>query len=648
MKKIREVKFSGIGIKSIEKLEELGLNSTLDMLFYFPKKYLDKTNKKKISDIQIGESVVVAGEITHLQEKRTPRHTILTALLEDESGSVELIWFNQIYLKKMIKTGTKATFFGAVKHGIRKQISAPEIIFGKKVESLGIEAVYALPDMLSKLSFSGAIEKILSDFPELYRENLPHEFKLKFNLMSREQAVREVHFPTNSINLKKARKRFLYEELYMLEYEVLSKRYNVVYEKYHFSGRKELVSQFVKSLHFELTRSQKMVIKEIYSELIEGRVVNRLIQGDVGSGKTIVAIILMLFCVENGYQCVMMAPTGILAEQHFIELCKMLKGIDVNISILKGDSKESEKLLICEELKNGNSDIIVGTHALIEERVIFQNLGLTIIDEQHKFGVEQRDTLSGKAKVANLVVMSATPIPRSLALTVYGDLDVSIISELPPGRQPITTKALFFKTDLYKVWEFTQKKLSEGRQAYVVCPLIEDSENGRFSIESLKPQIESIFSNFTVGVLIGKMKTSEKNSVMDSYSSGIIDILLTTTVVEVGVNVPNSTVMVILGSDRFGLSQLHQLRGRIGRGIHRSYCFLYTETENETTLARMNVMERTADGFEIAEEDLKHRNTGEVLGIKQSGKSDLKIVNLIRDIKAIKEVRDFVKSALEK
>lgn len=647
MKKIREVKFSGIGIKSIEKLEELGLYSILDMLFYFPKRYIDRTNVKKISEIKVGENVVVTGEIMQLQEKRTPRHTIITALLEDESGAVELIWFNQVYMTKLLKKGVKATFFGSVKQGIRMQIAGPELYFGKKGENLGIEAHYLLPEGVSKASFSTAIFKIVEMYPEIYAENLPQDFIKKFELLPRSSALKELHFPSSQARLKSARKRFLYEELYELEYEVLSKRYETVQEKYPFAGRKELVSEFVSSLHFELTKGQKRVITEIYQELIEGRAVNRLIQGDVGSGKTIVAIILMLFCVENGYQCAMMAPTGILAEQHFLELKKLLANITVNIAILKGDTKESDKELICTELRNGNIDIIVGTHSLIEDRVEFSHLGLTIIDEQHKFGVEQRDRLSEKSKAPNLVVMSATPIPRSLALTVYGDLDVSIISELPPGRQPITTKCVYFESDLQKIWEFIRKKIFEGRQAYVVCPLIDEGENGRFSIESLLPQLQRAFSEFKVDVLTGKMKALEKDSVMERFSSGEIDVLLSTTVVEVGVNVPNSTVMVILGADRFGLSQLHQLRGRIGRGIHRSYCFLYTESDVETTLERMAIMERTSDGFEIAEEDLKLRNTGEVLGSRQSGKSDFKIANLIRDIKAIKEVRDFVKAKLE-
>ena len=413
--------------------------------------------------------------------------------------------------------------------------------------------------------------------------------------------------------------------------------------------KKGLVREFIDSLNYELTRAQKRVITEIYKELKNGKIVNRLIQGDVGSGKTIVSFIILLYIVENGYQGVIMAPTEILATQHYLGIVDQFNSLDVRVELLTGSlkGKKKEKLLL--EIENGVVDIVIGTHSLIEDNVIFKNLGLIVIDEQHRFGVTQRKLLREKGNLENLIVMSATPIPRSLALTIYGDLDVSIIDELPKGRSPIVTKWIKSEEEKRKMYEFIEKKLRKGRQAYVVSPLIEESETlGNIkSAQETFEEYSAIFSNWKIGLIHGRQKYQEKEEVMRLFKKGEIDILVSTTVIEVGVNVPNASIMVIRDAQRFGLSSLHQLRGRVGRGSHQSYCFLESETTNKISIKRLEAMESTTDGFKIAEEDLKLRNSGEILGTRQSGISDMLFTDIVKNVREIKIVRDFVMEYLK-
>ena len=461
-----------------------------------------------------------------------------------------------------------------------------------------------------------------------------------------------IHFPQNKEKNIEAKRRFMFEEIYLLEMGILQGRYetdkanNDIYE---LEDNRNLVSKYIEKLGYELTKAQKRVISEIYKELRNGKILNRLIQGDVGSGKTVVAMIMLLYIVENGYQGVIMAPTEILATQHYLSIVDEFANLDVRVEILTGSVKGKKREKLLSEIEKGLVDIVIGTHALIEDDVKFHKLGRVVIDEQHKFGVGQRRLLREKGNLANLIVMSATPIPRSLALTIYGDLDVSIIDELPAGRNPIKTKWIKNDLDLNKMYKFIDKKIEEGRQVYVVSPLIEESEklNANSAQETFE-KYKQIFQNRKVGIMHGKMKAQEKQKVMEEFKKGKLDILISTTVIEVGVNVPNASIMVIRSSERFGLSSLHQLRGRVGRGKYQSYCFLESNTDNELSSKRLEVMEMTTDGFKIAEEDLKLRNSGEILGTRQSGVSDMVLTDIVKNVKEIKLIRDYVMDYLEK
>ena len=492
---------------------------------------------------------------------------------------------------------------------------------------------------------------MLNKYENDIKEIIPKFIKEKYGFISRKDAFKKIHNPKSMEEIKSAKKYFAFEEIFLLELFIISKRgKNIQEEKiYEVEGKKELVKKFISEIGFVLTNAQKKVIKEIYNELNSGKIVNRLIQGDVGSGKTIVAIIILLYMVENGYQGVFMAPTEILAEQHYISMVDVLNAIGIKVEILTGSIKGIKKERVLAEIEQGLIDIVVGTHALIEESVKFKNLGFIVIDEQHRFGVKQRQRIRDKGVAANLAVMSATPIPRSLALTIYGDLDVSIIDELPPGRKEIKTKWLKTENEFMKMIKFIKKKICEGKQVYFVTPLIEESEKMELtSAQELYEKLEyNYFKEEKCAILHGRMSWSEKEEIMRAFKKGKIDILVSTTVIEVGVNVPNAVIMVIMNSERFGLAQLHQLRGRVGRGSDESYCFMVSYAKGDETIARLKVMEATTDGFKIAEEDLKLRKSGEIFGTKQSGISDLKMVDITRDLKIIKAAKESVEKYLE-
>lgn len=655
----KEVKIKGMGKVAITKFYKLGVETLYDLLYYFPRAYEDRSNSKNISSLLENEFAVVRGKIIDTKRQFINRKIIFRAMLRDETGIMELVWFNNKFIKNNINVGDELIVYGKVKKTMKTQIINPEY---KKIQTNGsvkgkdsynqILPIYPSTSSLRQEAIRKIIYEAMIEYGYLIEENLPEELIKKEKLLERKDALMNIHFPENKGKNIEAKRRFMFEEIYLLEMGILQGRYEtdkVNNDIYELEDNKNLVSKYIEKLGYKLTKAQKRVISEIYKELRNGKILNRLIQGDVGSGKTVVAMIILLYIVENGYQGVIMAPTEILATQHYLSIVDEFANLDVRVEILTGSVKGKKREKLLYEIEKGLIDIVIGTHALIEDDVKFHKLGLVVIDEQHKFGVGQRRLLREKGNLANLIVMSATPIPRSLALTIYGDLDVSIIDELPAGRNPIKTKWIKNDLDLNKMYKFIDKKIEEGRQVYVVSPLIEESEklNANSAQETFE-KYKQIFQNRKVGIMHGKMKAQEKQKVMEEFKKGKLDILISTTVIEVGVNVPNASIMVIRSSERFGLSSLHQLRGRVGRGQYQSYCFLESNTDNELSSKRLEVMEMTTDGFKIAEEDLKLRNSGEILGTRQSGVSDMVLTDIVKNVKEIKLIRDYVMDYLEK
>lgn len=645
---LEDVEIKYFDEKNIKKLRSLGIKSLYDLFYYFPRSYDDRTNIMKINELRGDEYVVLKASLMKIVAP--PTHSgvkMVKATATDGTGIIEIVWFQMPYLRKTLKLGEEYIFIGQVKRGYVFQMVNPEFKLSsnqRKISEGEILPIYSTSKELPQNSFRRLVKEAVKSKKQLFLENIPDSILKKYKILGREEALTEIHFPKNSKSIEEAKRRFAIEELLVLEMGILQKRFeldNENHSKYTLEDKKTLVKKYLENLSFSLTKAQKRVITEIYKDLSNGRIVNRLIQGDVGSGKTIVSMILLLYMVENSYQGVLMAPTEILAVQHYLSVKEKFEKLGVRVELLTGSFKGKTKEKLLNDIKEGNVDIVIGTHALIEENVYFKKLGLIIIDEQHRFGVAQRKLLRDKGVLANLVVMSATPIPRSLALSIYGDLDVSVIDELPPGRKPIKTKWIFNDEDSDIMYDFIGKKLSQGRQAYFIAPLIEESEKlAAKSTEELYEEVSKKLPMYRIGVLHGRMKNSEKDEIMKRVKNKELDILVSTTVIEVGVDVPNATIMVINNSERFGLSALHQLRGRVGRGEYQSYCFLVSKTENATSKARLQIMEETQDGFKIAEEDLKFRKSGEIFGTKQSGFSDLKFTDIVHDIKTIKLVKE--------
>jgi len=646
--KLEDIPTKYITAKQLSNLKSLGINTVYDLIYHFPRAYDDRTNIKKIGELKFNEYVVLKATVmsaVNLTVRSGKK--IIKAMVTDGTGVMEILWFGMPYIKKSLKIGEEYLFIGQTKKSAVFQLINPEYkLFSgqQKVSENEILPIYSSNKNITQNSLRKLVEKFLVNFLNYFEENIPKKLIKEYKIMERKSAIKNIHYPVSMKEIEEAKRRFAIEELLILELGILKNRFiieNSNSKNYEVEGKKEKVREFLSQLTFNLTNAQKKVIKEIYDEISNGKIVNRLIQGDVGSGKTVVAMVMLIYMAENGYQGALMAPTEILANQHYLGIKERLEKIGLRVELLTSSIKGKKKNEILDGIANGDIDIVIGTHSLIEDDVIFKKLGLIVIDEQHRFGVNQRNKLREKGFLGNLLVMSATPIPRSLALSIYGDLDLSIIDELPPGRTPIKTKWIANDEDLEKMYNFIYKKVNDGNQAYFVAPLIETSDKMALkSVDKVSEEIERKFSNKKIGIIHGKMKAKEKDEVMLKFKNKEYDILIATTVIEVGIDVPASTIMTIYNAERFGLSALHQLRGRVGRGSKQSYCFLISNSTTENSKQRLSIMEETEDGFRIAEEDLKLRNSGEIFGLRQSGFSDLKFIDIIYDVKTIKLVRD--------
>ena len=660
----RDIKFlPGVGEQRATLLSrELGIRSLYDLLYYFPYKYIDRSRVFKVSELggQL-QHVQLLGEIRSFEEMGEGASRRLVAHFTDGTAFVDLVWFRGIkFVKNRLKLNTRYVVFGkpSVFNG-RVNIAHPDVDDASllKLDTMGLQPYYNTTEKMKRSGLnSNAMLKLVQNLFTLLSEPIPETLSAdiiqKNGLMSLDDALRIVHFPRNPKELQLAQYRLKFEELFYIQLNILhyAKERQMRYVGHRFSKVGEMFNRFYsENLPFELTGAQKRVIKEIRADVGTDRQMNRLLQGDVGSGKTLVALMSMLLAKDNGYQACMLAPTEILAEQHFATLRRMLGALPVRVELLTGSTKAKDRTPLFEALENGEIDILVGTHAVLEDNVQFRNLGLVVIDEQHRFGVVQRAKMWAKNNIPpHVLVMTATPIPRTLAMTLYGDLDVSVIDELPPGRKPITTSHIF-RNRADSLYSFIRTQISEGRQAYVVYPLISESE--KLDLKNLEDgykQLCNVFCDYRLSKLHGKMKPKEKDEEMRRFASGETQILVSTTVIEVGVDVPNASVMVIENAERFGLSQLHQLRGRVGRGASQSYCILVTDYKlSEDTRKRMEIMTSSNDGFEIAEADLKLRGPGDMEGTQQSGIAfDLKIANLARDEQLLKFVREVARGVV--
>ena len=632
----------GIGPKKASKLNKLGIFTINDLIYYFPRQYEDRNKLKKICQLEDKEKATIRAIISSI-ETSTPRKglSITKLSVRDETGFAKLVFFNQDYIVKSFKSGDTILVFGKVKkdfNGVELSSCEVEQMSNNPKSTCGIMPIYPLTYGLTNKELMGIIKIIFTNEQIVVKEYLPKRIIEKYKLCSIDYAIKNLHNPTNKESLKIALYRMVFEEFLILQLGLFLFKNGVVEKDGINFNRHDNLKAILDSLPFKLTNAQNRAFNEILDDMASNKVMNRLVQGDVGSGKTVVALLSLANCVLNGYQGALMAPTEILAEQHYISLNETLSQFGMNIGLLVGSLTKKQKENILEKVKNKEIDILIGTHALIEDKVEFNNLGIVITDEQHRFGVRQRNKLSEKGYNPDILVMTATPIPRTLALILYGDLDISIIDELPPGRQPIETIAVY-KDKRDKAYNsLVREEVEKGRQVYIVCPLVEESEaiEAKSAVELVEELRSEYFSDLRLGLLHGKMKPSEKDEIMKSFKNRELDILVSTTVIEVGVNVPNATLMIIENAERFGLAQLHQLRGRVGRGKHKSYCILIYSSKSEVCSQRMGIMEETTDGFKISEKDLEIRGPGEFFGTRQHGLPELRVANIFKHMKILK------------
>jgi len=632
----------GVGPARAELLKRLGILTVTDLLFRLPRRVEDRSHLRRIYDLQHGQVETVEATVVQVRQfrPRGRRLVIIKAVLQDGSGILHAVWYNQPYIVRQLPAGARVVLHGRVqRQGGEVQIAAPEfevIEPGEETLHVGrIVPVYASTDGLTQRALRTIVSRALDDHADALPEWLPPALRARHALPELAASIRQAHFPESDDAYQAARRRLVYEELLLFQILILRQKAareaeprGVVY-----GDARELVERFRRSLPYTLTGAQYRVTTEILHDLDRRHPMNRLLQGDVGSGKTVVAASALLRCVGGGAQGALMAPTEILAGQHYLTLRRLLEPLGVTVVLLIGGLSRAARQEALEQVRDGAADIVIGTHALIEDAVVFQRLGLVVVDEQHRFGVTQRAALRYKGERPDVLVMTATPIPRTLALTLYGDLDVSVLDELPPGRSPIRTHARP-TAQRPRIYEYVRDQVTQGRQAYVVCPLIEESDNlqAEAATELAARLGATILRGVRVDVLHGRMKVDERARAMEALREGRTQVLVATTVIEVGIDVPNATLMVIEDADRFGLSQLHQLRGRVGRGTAQSSCILVSDPKTEDGQARLDAMLETTDGFRIAERDLELRGIGELLGDRrQHGMSDLRVANLVRD-----------------
>ena len=649
-----DVKYTkGVGPKKVELLNKLGIFTLKDLITYYPRTYEDRSKPKFLYDCADGEEVLVEViACSTVNNVRLKGKTMQRLIIRDETASATVTWFNQPYLKDKFIIGQKYKIYGKVSKKLGKiTFNSPMFDEEEQNKNTGrIIPIYPLTFSLSQNALRKIIEEAIKKVYGKLEETLP-EYILKENqLQNINDATKCIHFPNEFKDFNIARKRLVFEELLSVQLALLmlKNKYKTNKNGIKFSEEAKM-SDVINTLPFKLTKAQLRVLEEIDRDMETDKNMNRLLQGDVGSGKTVVAMCSAYKAVKSGYQAAIMAPTAILATQHLENFKKILEKLNIRCELLISGITKKQKESILERLENGEIDILIGTHAIIEDNVKFKKLGLVVTDEQHRFGVKQRMKIAQKGKNPDVLVMTATPIPRTLALILYGDLDISIIDELPPNRKEIETYAVN-KNMTQRVNNFIEKQLKEGRQAYIVCPLVEENEEMDLkSVEKLYEEYsKEIFPQYKVQYIHGKMKTKEKDEIMKNFKEGKIDILISTTVIEVGVDVPNSNIMVVENAERFGLAQLHQLRGRVGRGKYKSYCILKYEGKSDTTRKRMQVMTQTNDGFIISEKDLELRGAGDFFGTMQHGLPEFKIANLFEDVDILKQVQLIATKILEK